>query len=79
MEYLPMHADEFDVVVNTSLANSIELSKLCIRLGLDYIDVGIEAVVVCPVVVFGNGRANVGSFIVDVFCFQFQAEGCQPQ
>ena len=42
MEYLPMHADEFDVVVNTSLANSIELSKLCIRLGLDYIDVGIE-------------------------------------
>ena len=42
MEYLPQHVDEFDVVVNTSLANSIQLSKLCIRLGLDYIDVGIE-------------------------------------
>ncbi|MCR4922241.1 MAG: hypothetical protein K5945_11145 [Bacteroidaceae bacterium] len=42
MEYLPHHAEKFDVVVNTSLANSIALSKMCIRLGLDYIDVGIE-------------------------------------
>jgi len=42
MEYLPHHADEFDIVLNTSLANSIELSQMCIRLGLDYIDVGIE-------------------------------------
>jgi len=42
MEYLPQHAEEFDVVVNTSLANSISLSKMCIGYGLDYIDVGIE-------------------------------------
>jgi len=42
MDYLPQHADEVDVVLNTSLANSILLSQMCIRLGLDYIDVGIE-------------------------------------
>ena len=42
MEYLPQHADEFDLVFNSSLANSIELTRMCIRLGLDYIDVGIE-------------------------------------
>lgn len=42
MDYLPRHANQFDVVLNTSLANSIDLSKMCIALGLDYIDVGIE-------------------------------------
>ena len=42
MDYLPHHHDEFDVVLNTSLANSIALSKMCIDYGLDYIDVGIE-------------------------------------
>ena len=42
MDYLPHHHDEFDVVLNTSLANSIALSKMCIDYRLDYIDVGIE-------------------------------------
>lgn len=42
MKFLPLHIKDFDLVINTSLANSIELSKMCIDYGLDYIDVGIE-------------------------------------
>lgn len=41
-EYLPRHHQEFDVVVNTSLANSIKVARMCIDYGLDYIDVGID-------------------------------------
>lgn len=40
--FLPSHHEEFDVVVNTSLANSIKVARMCIDYGLDYIDVGID-------------------------------------
>jgi hypothetical protein len=42
LHFLPRHHDEFDVVVNTSLANSNKVARMCIDYGLDYIDVGIE-------------------------------------
>ena len=38
-DFLPRHHDEFDVVVNTSVANSIEIARMCIDYGLDCIDV----------------------------------------
>ena len=37
-DFLPRHHDEFDVVVNTSVANSIEIARMCIDYGLDCID-----------------------------------------
>ena len=39
LTFLPEHHDEFDVVVNTSLANSDDVARMCIDYGLDYIDV----------------------------------------
>lgn len=42
IDYLPQHKGEFDVVINTSLANSTRLSLLCAEMKIDYIDVGIE-------------------------------------
>ena len=42
LHFLPRHHDEFDVVVNTSLTNSIKVARMCIDYGLDYIDVGID-------------------------------------
>lgn len=42
MDYLPKHVNDFDVVINTSLANSILLSEQCAEMGIDYLDVGIE-------------------------------------
>ena len=38
-DFLPRHHDKFDVVVNTSVANSIEIARMCIDYGLDCIDV----------------------------------------
>lgn len=42
LRFLPRHHNEFDIVLNTSLANSNKVARLCIDYGLDYIDVGIE-------------------------------------
>ena len=37
LHFLPRHHDEFDVVVNTSLANSIKVARMCIDYGLDFL------------------------------------------
>lgn len=42
LHFLPRHYNEFDIVINTSLANSTKVARMCIDYGLDYIDVGIE-------------------------------------
>ena len=41
LTFLPEHHDEFDVVLNTSQAKTLEVMRMCIDLGLDYIDLGI--------------------------------------
>ena len=38
-QFLPRHQEEFDVVVNTSVANSVEVARMCIDYGLDCVDV----------------------------------------
>ena len=43
LDYLPNHYKEFDVVLNTSLADSIKVARMCVDYGVDYIDVGIES------------------------------------
>lgn len=41
MKFLPQHINDYDLIINTSLADSIELSKMCIDYGMDYIDAGV--------------------------------------
>ncbi len=42
LHFLPNHFNEFDIVINTSLANSTKVARMCVDYRLDYIDVGIE-------------------------------------
>jgi len=42
LTYLPEHHDEFDIVFNTSQAETIDVTRMCIDYGLDYIDMGVD-------------------------------------
>lgn len=42
LSWLPLHHDEVDVVVNACSSDTLPILELCMRLGLDYIDVGID-------------------------------------
>ena len=36
------HHDEFDIVFNTSQAETDDVTRMCIDYGLDYIDMGVD-------------------------------------
>lgn len=42
LTYLPEHHDEFDIVFNTSQAETDDVTRMCIDYGLDYIDMGVD-------------------------------------
>jgi hypothetical protein len=42
LSYLPEHHNEFDLVLNTSQAETCDVTQMCIDYGLDYIDMGVD-------------------------------------
>ncbi len=42
LSYLPEHHNEFDLVLNTSQAETRDVTQMCIDYGLDYIDMGVD-------------------------------------
>lgn len=42
MTWLPQHRDEVDVVVNACSSDTLPIMRMCMEMGLDYIDVGID-------------------------------------
>lgn len=42
LDWLPLHHEEVDVVVNACTSDTLPILNLCMQLGLDYIDVGLD-------------------------------------
>lgn len=42
LDWLPLHHEEVDVVVNACTSATLPILNLCMQLGLDYIDVGLD-------------------------------------